>query len=214
MKQAFRPGTIFSIPLPTGHYLFGRVVFAGATQVSRSCLAPTHSYLAFFGRSILIEVYCDLREAATAAFSDEVLIPGVFTSPTLLAGGGWPVLGHRPVDPTRVAFPEVLGSSDSYTFFKCGELALPTPFTWAEYEALPFRATIHSPYTIGAMGLHYLGRRDLIEEKYLYAHYLEEDDLRYCPSRRAAIYAQLQLDPTEPYYQLALRHGLDLQRLY
>ncbi|HEX8504840.1 MAG TPA: hypothetical protein VF630_05690, partial [Hymenobacter sp.] len=123
-------------------------------------------------------------------------------------------IGNRPVDPTQVEFPEVFISKYPNTFFERGELILPTGLTRTDYEALPFRASINSPYGIGAMGLNYLGRRDLIEEKYLYPQYLENDDLRYQPLRRAAVYEQLGEDPAESYYQMALRHGLDLARFY
>ena len=214
-KQPFRHGDVFSIPLPDGQYLFGRVVFDVAKQTRKPGVTVSpKNYFTFLGSSILIDVYRDLQPVATTDFSEEVLIRGVFTSTTLLNSGVWRVLGNRPVDPTRVEFPEVFINSDSTTFFERGELFLPTQLTWNEYEALPFRASINSPYGIGAMGLNYLGRRDLIEEKYLYPQYLENDDLRYQPQRRAAVYEQLGEDPAESYYQMALRHGLDFARFY
>jgi hypothetical protein len=214
-KQPSRHGDVFSIPLPNGQYLFGRVVFDVAKQTRKSGITVSpDNYFTFLGSSILIDVYRDLQSVDTIDFSEEVLIPGVFTSTTLLGSGVWRVLGNRPVDPTQVQFPEVFINSDSTTYFERGELFLPTQLTWNEYEALPFRASINSPYGIGAMGLNYLGRRDLIEEKYLCPKYLEDIDLRYGPQRRAAVYEQLQEDPTEPYYQMALRHGFDLARFY
>jgi hypothetical protein len=214
-KQPFRHGDVFSIPLPNGQYLFGRVVFDVAKQTRKPGITVSpDNYFIFLGSSILIDVYRDLQSVETIDCSEEVLIPGVFTSTTLLGSGVWHVLGNRPVDPTQVQFPEVFINSDSTTYFERGELFLLTQLTWNEYEALPFRASINSPYGVGAMGLNYLGRRDLIEEKYLYPKYLEDIDLRYKPQRRAAIYEQLQEDPTEPYYQMALRHGFDLARFY
>lgn len=214
-KQPFRHGDVFSIPLPDGQYLFGRVMFDVAKQTRKpGVTVSSKNYFTFFGSSILIDVYRDLLAFPTPDFSEQVLIPGVFTSTTLLDSGGWRVLGNRPVDPTQVEFPEVFINEYPNTFFERGELVLPTPLTWDEYEALPFRASVSSPYGIGAMGLNYLGRRDLIEEKYLYSHYLEEDDLRYQPQRRAALYKQLGEDPAESYYQLALRHELDFARFY
>ena len=214
-KQPFRHGDVFSIPLPDGQFLFGRVVFDVAKQTRKpGVVVSPDNYFTFFRSSILVDVYRDLQAVSTTDFSEQVLIPGVFTSTTLLDSGVWRVIGNRPVDPTQVEFPEVFVHSDATAFFERGELFLPTQLTWNEYESLPFRACVNSPYGIGAMGLNYLGRRDLIEEKYLYPQYLEDDDLRYQPQRRAALYQQLGEDPEESYYQLALRHGLDFARFY
>lgn len=214
-KQPFRHGDVFSIPLPDGQFLFGRVVFDVAKQTRKpGVVVSPDNYFTFFGSSVLIDVYRDLQAVSTPDFSEQVLIPGVFTSTTLLDSGVWRVIGNRSVDPTQVEFPEVFVHSDATAFFERGELFLPTQLTWNEYEALPFRASINSPYGIGAMGLNYLGKRDLIEEKYLYPQYLENDDLRYQPHRRTAVYQQLGEDPAEPYYQMALRHGMDFARFY
>ena len=214
-KQPFRHGDVFAIPLPDGQFLFGRVVFDVAKQTRRPGVVTSRdNYFVFFGSCVLIDVYRDLQLVATADFSEQVLIPGVFVSTTFLDSGVWRVIGNRPVDPTQVEFPEVFIHSNSTVFFERGELFLPTRFDWNEYEALPFRACVNSPYGIGAMGLNYLGLRHLIEEKYLYPQYLEEDDLRYQPQRRVELYRQLGQDPAESYYQMALRHGLDFARFY
>ena len=44
--------------------------------------------------------------------------------------------------------------------------------------------------------------------------YLENSDLRYNSELRADIYRKFDEDPNQTYYQMALKHGLDLARLY
>lgn len=213
-KQKFNTGDIFAIPLPTGQYLFGRILFDVYKQCNQpGANVPAGTYFDFFAGCFLIEVYEKLTDAPVYQPSS-IVLPGVFTSPTFFKNGTWPIVAHQDVNPHEVDFPESLISRYPGIYFNKGEINLLTKLTEADYERIKVYSTLNSPYGIGAMALHHSGRRELIEERYLYDEYLERTDLRYKSTTRDEIYNQLGEDPKQSYYQLALKHKQDLSRLY
>jgi len=57
-------------------------------------------------------------------------------------------------------------------------------------------------------------RKDLVEESDIKESYFIADDLRYSLEKRNKIYAMIGENPNQSYYELALKRGFDLARLY
>lgn len=213
-KHKFTTGDIFAIPTSTGKFLFGRILF----DVYRQCNQKGVNVLPgtcfdFFAGCFLIEVYEYLADEPIYQKSS-VIIPGIFTSPTLFKKGIWPIVTHQAVNPQEVDFPEGLVVRDSAILFKKGELVFDTNLTYKDYERLNIYLSIESPYAIADIALHYSNRQHLIAPEDIQVEYLENSDLRYASMIRADIYKYLNQDPNQTYYKMSLKEGVDLARLY
>jgi hypothetical protein len=216
MPEKFRTGDIFSLPLPTGECLTGRVMLDVKNQCVRPKLISSDSALRFYNGSILIEIYKQTFTEPSANRSD-ILIPGMWSSPGLLKSGCWNVLGHETVNPSQVEFPEYfIGSGARTILFRRGEIQLPIEVTREEYEQIDVLGSILPSGTLGEICLYHLGRKSEINDPDLVdveLRSLKHADLRFNDFRSEA-YRRLGEDENVSYFEMSLKHGQDIRRFY
>ena len=227
-------GQIFAVPMPDGTYIFGRVML-DIYGVQKRRLLPVDSPLPFFNMGYLIEMYSGIQKKPEYVPSP-ILIAGAFVE-SKEVGNAWPVVGHEPVDPKKVEFPEGLIGYDTpqgEVALQCGEMRIPVPMIQrgAErkvgenvvkdvgyfflsggeviYSGLGSYPSSHWSY----MCLWALGRVDEIPAEWPGVRVgLARGDLRFSP-RRAEVYAHLPFPMELSYYEKQKQMGFNLERLY
>jgi hypothetical protein len=211
---SLKAGDIFSIPLPDSRYLAGRVVLDVAQALKRGLIKPG-TPLALKSGSILVETYREISEAPSPAVS-EVLLPGVFVSKSLFSPreeGHWRIVGHQPIEPTRIEFPEALYGSKRTVMFTRGEVDLPVPLGLEALDRFETRPGVVPAHALAGTCLYYLGLKHLIRAANPESMDLRDTDLRFT-DQRDEIYRLMGEDPKQSYHELSARHGHDISRLY
>src|SRR5262249_64891 len=116
-------GTLFAVPLPDGSFLCGRVMLDIRGCLKRH-LFPATSPLPGLGKAHLSEMYAAVTPVPEYVPSP-LLVPGAFIE-SWEVGRSWPIIGHMPVDPKTVEFPEsLIGFSHpgGGVAFECGEIS-------------------------------------------------------------------------------------------
>ncbi len=209
-----KAGDLFAIPLPDSRYLTGRVILDIGQALKRGLITPG-TMLGFQSGSILVETYRQISETPVPSIS-EVLIPGVFVGKTLFSPrekGHWHVIGHQPIDPTRVEFPEALYGSKRGMMFTRGEIELPVPLGHEALDRFKARLAVLPAKLLADVCLYCLGLKDLVRSPVAAAGALPEADLRYT-DQRDEIYRLIGDDPNQTYHEMSTRHGHDVARLF
>jgi Immunity protein 26 len=216
MPQKYKAGDIFSLQLPTGEYMNGRVILDVKQQCIRPKLLESGSPLGFHNGHVLTEIYKQTFSEQSAVRSD-ILIPGIWTDSGSLKDGHWKIVGHEAVDPTQIEFPEAfVGYGARTILFLRGELKLPIDMTNEENDQLHIRDTARASGLLGEICLYSLGREDEINDPDLVdveLRSLKHSDLRFNEFRSEA-YRRLGEDEDIPYFEMSLKHGYDIRRFY
>ena len=205
-------GTLFSVPLPDGTFLCGRVML-DVYGCLKKRLFTHDSPLPGLGKAYLIEMYSAILQKAEYVAS-EVLIPGAFVESDEV-GESWPIIGNRPVDPHEVQFPEsILGymHADGAIAFECGELRIPLPLAYESADKIGEFKRRHSAFLWPYTCLRVLGRESEVPTDYKMAS-LTGGDFRYSPYREE-VYKHLPFAMEQTYFQKQAQLGLHLERLY
>lgn len=214
MKKNISTGDVFAIKIDQSeNYFFGRVLFDVKKQYDNK--GQIHNYLDWYGESVLVETYMHISDKLELKEYD-VAIQSVFIPKKDLLKEDITAIGNVPVDPRKVTFPETLRNFERDYFFTTGELALKTTYSSADAEN-HFRVfpTMGKTYYLQIATLDYAGRKDLVvDQADILENYFKFSDLRSLTEKRAQIYSQLGEDPNKSYYELALKYGFDLARLY
>ncbi|MEG3844648.1 Imm26 family immunity protein [Microcoleus sp. herbarium14] len=210
----WKVGDVFAIPVSEkAGYMFGQIVFDIKSQyASKGRRENEDNYFSSFVGCVLIDVFDGL--SATKTFTDRPrLIKGIFTEDECLEDKSWEIVTHVPINPKEVEFPDCLDNYSQEIYLARGELYLKTDLTvrYAD-EVVEVYPTMTVAIGIKDLALNHMGFPDLIERDF--KPYLSDEDLRYKPLYRNQIYADLGEDPKESYYDIALKHGYDLARLY
>jgi hypothetical protein len=215
-EQSFKAGDIFSVEIAPNEYAFGRVLLDVYKQcVEKGYIGINHSLAVGDRKTIFIEFYREVfNEKRFDVENPEVLIPGIFTLNLCLLDFEWEVVGHKPVDPVKVDFPESLTIDGAFKgkFIK-GELDAQVIITAEEIEQIGIYPSLESLMAIPEFILYSLGRQDEIKEERRQLRDLKNIDLRFS-DYRDKIYALLPSEFNKPYYELAKEKGFDLARFY
>ena len=160
---------------------------------------------------VLLEVYNNVYAEPTPERS-EILFPGINVSAYQIINGNYPVIGHVPVNPVEVEFPERLfyiWSSGARWYYGRSEVCLRLPDddlnnidAWRGIPQInSMLSGINHKYVRYYQGDHQNGWS------------LAKCDLRF-HERRREVYETLGLKENEPYYEFAQRYGFDLARFY
>jgi hypothetical protein len=219
------PGDLFYLALPGDKYVTGRVLFDVEKQyhklVDYEALwrAGGSNYFDWYKPEQLVEMYAGIydHEPDGVEAHPQVLVPAAFMVALDSRANreiGYGILGNRPVDYTRLEFPEVLDNDEmrDEVWLDRGELHLPTRLSFKESKQIDIRAERTYPTIIGDACLFFQNRPDLIT-RFVRSHYLA-NDLRRHPELRQRVYAEMGLDPEQSYYELARQRGFDLGRFY
>lgn len=209
----YKHGDIFSLQLPGGQHVTGRVMLDVRKQCVRTKKITDDSPLSFFDETLLVDVYRKVADEPIADLSER-LIAGVFVMDDLLKSGQWPVIGHQEVDPGIVEFPETLANVQGRMYFQRGEVVVPFSTHVSLLDSLMVYPTIHRADNLPMVCNFYLHQAGIIERvDDDQARDLRFSDLRY-NEHRSEIYALLGEDAGQSYYQVSSRFGHDLARFY
>jgi len=205
---AYKTGDVFTMKLADGRTTSGRIML----DVHRQCVQPKRvrpdSTLGFFNHSLLVDLYRSSGDLG------ERLIPGVFTDAKALTSGAWTIIGHEPVDPTTVEFPETLFTEGPHPRFIRGEVKLPVNLSYEEVMELNVFSTSEPSRVLAAIALYYLSHRESGGDPPAPSGgTLAASDLRFSLHRQR-VEAALGDADREPYFAYSLRHGFDLRRFY
>jgi hypothetical protein len=143
------------------------------------------------------------------------LISGAFVEASEV-GSTWPIVGHSPIDPKIVDFPETLVGlmhDTGCAAFECGEIRIPLPLTYSDYQdRIAVVTRVHSAFLWPYICLRVLGREAEVPVGYKMAT-LAGSDLRLSPFRKE-VYQYLPFSMEESYYAKQRQMGLNLERLY
>ncbi len=212
----FKCGDIFSVQLPNQKYISGRVMLDVYKQCYETNIIKELSGLFFYQECILVEVYSELFDEPTPKQS-KILISGIFFANDPQRISTWELIGHQPVDPLQVEFPETLPSIGVQDCLVRGEITLPLRgrkrqrhFPYGLPDILP---ALTSPKAIVNISLYYLNLKHLITTPYPEMHNLATSDLRFS-EHRSRIYEILGEDENQSYYEMSSKLGFDITKFY
>lgn len=215
-EQTYKAGDIFTLEIAPNEFAFGRVLLDVYKQGVEKGLIGINDSLALGEReTIFVEFY---KETANKKELDtenpEILIPGLFTLNLDLVDYEWEVIGHKPVDPATLDFPESLTLDGAFKgAFVKGELYAEVVISAEEIQQIDIYPHLESLMAIPEIIMYALGRADEIPEDRRAARDLKNNDLRFS-DYRDKIHALLPAEFKKPYYELAKEKGFDLARFY
>jgi len=205
-------GTLFAVPLPDGTFVCGRVMLDIHACLKRR-LFPADSPLPSLGQSLLVEMYSSISQTPKYSPSPK-LISGAYVEPDEL-GESWHIIGHSPVNPREVEFPETIigyvhptGDGE----FQCGEIQVSLPLDGDIARRVGQFKTRHSASLWHFTCLRAMGRECEVPKGYEGAT-MDGTDLRRSP-HRAEVYQHLPFPMEMSYYDKQKLMGFDLDRLY
>jgi hypothetical protein len=213
-KIAYKAGDIFAMPVANGQYVFGRILLDVPRQCMQTGLAERYGGL--YNVNCLILEGFDLLKNTPEFEAAPTAIKGYAATDEAIADGTFKIVGHQPVDPREVDFPESVFMVRFHTavFFIKGELQLLLPVDREKAIASGFdiSCVIHSLESFGTVILALMGSTNLAGA----AVDLPHQDVRFAPPDiREKIYALVNEDlSATPYYDLALKHGFDTTRFF
>jgi hypothetical protein len=164
-----------------------------------------------------METYNGVFDTLDRVDYKKIAVKSNFVSKDMFKREDVKILHNIPVNPKNVTFPEVITTFNSNYFFSVGELNIPIKITSQERDDIHIYPSYGSGYWEMVATLVYSNRPDLIEEKKHIqdkSFYFASEDLRVKPEFRNKIYTMIKEDPKQNYYEMALKHGFDLSRLY
>mgnify|MGYP003623384812 CR=1 FL=1 len=217
--KAIKPKTadVFSVKVAENAFIFGRVLFDVTKQYMKNTSAEErHNSLDFFNKCMLVEMYKGVYQDPSEMADAEIAVPCEFIPGSFFKDYECTLTGHTPVNPELIRFPEYLTSYGRDYFFSTGELRIKIPIDTKMYEEIKVHPCFGSGYWLVMAVLDASGRLDLADEEDRIPgrNYFRASDLHASPDIRAQIYALAGEDPAQSYYELALKHGYDLKRLY
>lgn len=218
----YRVGDLFALRVGPAEFAFGRVLL----DLYRQCVKPRRveaaSTLSFGNRhTVLIELFAETSAVTSTAERIDVegakrLVPGLFTSNVDLLLGYWEVVGHHPVDPRQVDFPESLSHEGAFSGrFVKGEVRISIEIPYEEVEVIGVYRTELSSAEVPEVFLHAAGRsgEQALPPDKRSLRDLARHDLRRSPHRQR-VYDLLPDDAKLPYDEMARARGYDLGRFY
>jgi hypothetical protein len=220
-------GDIFSLEVAKNEYIFGRVLFDVTKQYIESPyykggknFFSSENSLDFFNGCLLLETFCGIYSTVDKIDINKKAVVSAFVSKDFYKASfykerNFQVIGYQKVDYKQVSFPEALESYNNKFYFSCGELYLPINIDGQQYDEIKVHPSFgYGYYEIIVATLDFSGRDDLIEPDDKLQNYFRWSDLRSLPAVRNEIYKLLNETTKQNYYELALKYGYDLKRLY
>jgi hypothetical protein len=215
-KAKYKTGDLFSIKVAENEYIFGRILFDPNEQYLKKIPKEQQfSCLDFFGKCVLIETFTGVFSSSNEIDYNKIAVKSSFVSNKIFIREDVEILDNKKINPVDVSFPEIISSFNSNYYFSVGELKIPINITTKERDDIHVYPSYGSGYWEMVATLVYSKREDLVEEKnHIHDNYFTSEDLRSKPDIRRKIYKMISEDPNQSYYEMALRHGFDLARLY
>jgi hypothetical protein len=226
-KLKLKSGDIFSLEVAKNEFIYGRIVFDVTNQYMKTVYPINQgkgikNYFDFFNECFLVETFLGVHKSLEHVDLDKKAVQGTFVSgnfykASFFAQRKFTVVSNKAVDPKKVSFPETLSAYDPNYYFACGELYLPILIDESTYyDEIKVMASFDMGYwTIIVATLDISQREDLIEEgDNKKINYFRWSDIKSLPEIRNRVYHLVGENPNQSYYEMALKYGFDLARLY
>lgn len=215
-RKKINVSDVFSVKVSESEFIYGRVLFDVTKQYMKKSYNPegnNYSYLSFFNKCFLIETFLGVSSSFEDIDMKQKAVISTFVPDFFFSEYEANIIDNIGVDVKEISFPETLSSANK-CYSSVGELYLPINLTDDECYRIKIYPSFGSGFQAITATLDYSGRPDLIEEGDRQEAYFKYSDLRNNPEIRQEIYAMIGEDPNQSYYELALKHGFDLARLY
>lgn len=213
-------GDVFSYKLLNDQYLFGKIIFLPNRNTYKLLINPKCYLAGWFKGSYLLNIYNQIsmdKELKTKDLSYE----GIFVSSSEFSDNKEriEIIGNEQINPKEVEFPETVGANreDGY-FLQRGELILPIKDITPDIERKISEEKVVNSFTdicsFGDAILFYQNRKSEMQREYFAGWKHTPSDLRFHSELKNKIYNLIGEAPNQNYYELALKYGYDLTRLY
>jgi hypothetical protein len=214
-------GDILAVELENKMYMFFQIMYqiprknnkkeiAKITPQSR-LIDDIKWYPGFF----IINVYKQISKEKVLQ-NKEIMFKGVF-APSDMKDYSFEIIGHEKIQVEDVEFPETLGANKEEGYFiQRGELKLYIR-DWQKIEKELHNAPstgYRDFYSLADSVLFLQNRKNEMQGKYFDGWKFYPNDLKYFPELRNTIYSLIGEDAKQSYYNIALKHGFDLAKLY
>ena len=214
IKKRLNEGDIFYVQYQ-GKYFFGKILMDIGERIPQRGIP-----IKFAHDCYLVGVYKGIYDEPILLEKD-FIIPSVYTLKKQFYlreyKTEWHFYKNEPINyKTDISFPENITIVDKVGIcFRCGELQFVTQLSKEEWLGdFDIQRRVYFWYhSVLETACHYQDRDDLIEY-YIPQSFLEKEDLRFADKQRQEVYKQIGEDPTISYYELELKNGFDLGRLY
>lgn len=225
-KTTLKTGDIFSLEVAENEFIYGRILFDVTNQYMKTVYPANQkngvkNYLDFFNKCLLVETYLGTHKSLEGVDFDKKAVQGTFVcndffKEDFFQQKNFMIVGNKAVDIKEISFPETLSSYNSSFYFATGELYLPIAITSNEYDDIKVHPSFGNGYwTIIVATLDYSNRIDLVDEEDRdMKNYFRWSDLKSLPGIRSKLYGLIGGNPSQSYYEMALKYGFDLARLY
>jgi hypothetical protein len=211
-------GDTFSIEVAENNFIFGKIVFVTKEQyINKVSEKDRKSGLDWFTNCVLIETYIGVFNSLDKVDFNKTAVKGNFVSKSMFKRDDVKILENKSVNPQNIVFPEYIRAEGMKYYFSVGELQFPIEITAQERDEIHVYPTFGSGYWEMIATLVFSGEEKFVEDKKDIkdkSFYFTSEDLHMKPKHREWIYKMIKENSTQSYYNLALKYGYDLKRLY
>jgi hypothetical protein len=224
-KKKLQEGDVFYVQM-NEKYIFARILVDVNERILK--IEPEHKYK-FYSGCYLVEVYKGVYDEPKLT-TNEIIIPGQFTFKSYFYSKNYKIeyifYEHRPINYRELDFPESLETGDDGLLnLRKFDVSVPSKTLFKDFPRKDMNeSSIYNPYFTGGIftgfyqlvdeAFHLQGRDDLLWDKERIYFSVRTTDLRLSPEYRRKFYQQIGENIDTPYYEMALKHGFDLARLY
>jgi hypothetical protein len=211
-------GDIIAVKLLNGLHLFVQIMYR-VPSIKHKDIEKINqkSYLVqWFSGFYLINVYRQISKNNILENS-EIMYKGLFLHKSDINKSEFEILSHNKINVEEIEFPETIGNLEDGYFFQKGELIIPIRNYTKKFEKDLKNGPLGSfkdIYSIGDSVLYAQNRKNEMQREYYDGWKHTPSDLRYYQKLRNEIYKLIKEDPNQSYYNMALKYGYDLKRLY
>jgi hypothetical protein len=215
-------GDILAIELKNKLYMFLHIIYQIPRKNKREIekISPkSHlfDYIKWYPGFYIINIFKQISKDMILK-DREIMFKGVFVMGSDLKESNYTKISEEKINIEEIEFPETLGANkeDGY-FIQKGELKIliknyPQEFETELQEGPP--TGFNDIYSLGDSVLYFQNRKDEMQRKYFDGWKYYPSDLKYYPKLRNRIYEIIKEDPKQNYYNMALKYGFDLRKLY
>lgn len=220
-KKKLVEGDIFYIER-NGKYIFGRILLDVNQRVLKK--EPEHIYK-FYKGCYLVNIYKGIYDVPELE-TNELILLGQFTFKKPFYSKdkykvNWFFYKHEPINYKILDFPETIRNREIGIVMEKFDIQLDTKIkSFNEMEEIfndkhgkRFSGGIAGSYNgLVNSAVHFQGRDELMSFEQII--FQDRQDLRFAPEKRKEVYKQIGEEMNQSYYEMALKHGLDLGRFY
>jgi hypothetical protein len=230
MKIKF--GDILAVELLNKLYMFVQIVYQ-IPQGNKDEIAkinPKSRLLddrPFYNGFYIMNVYKQISKDMILQ-NKEIMFKGIMTMGRDIKKSKYTIIAHEKISVENVEFPETIQfySKNSFShlpsqigyYLERGELKIFIKSEFDEELENGPKGGFKDHYSIGESVLYFQNRKNEMQRKYpegFDVHkFLLHNDLRYYPELRDKVYKIIKEDPKQSYYEMALKYGFDLRKLY